>query len=72
MVMHCVGLELWAHCPRSSSSSGCGTSRTHFAVPEFSRASYTTGSIVYMKCNISVFTKDRKGNIEVYSLNVTL
>lgn len=49
-----------------------GTSRNRFAVSEFRRASYTAGSIMYMKFNISEFTKDRKGNIEVYSLNGTL
>lgn len=49
-----------------------GTSRNHFAACKFSRASFTRGNTVYMKFNMSEFTKDRKGNIEVYSLNLTL
>lgn len=49
-----------------------GTSRNHCAGCKFSRASFTAGETVYMKFSMSEFTKDRKGNIEVYSLNLTL
>jgi len=45
-----------------------GTFTNHVAVSKFSTSRYTVDNTVYIKFNISEFTKDKNGNIEVYSL----